>query len=267
MPKRLHHWWRCPDKLTRTDYWSRLQHWYASPAGLSAYKGLKTIQRPWLERSFGYYGFQLGALKKGSCWLRFSPIKHHFLLQQSLMGDVQAAVMSWESLAIDADSVDTVMLFHSLETSTQPHEILREVDRVLVPQGRIMLVGFNPWSFIGVWHMMLGWYANHPPWCGRYRSARTLKDWLRLLGYEVLEIRYAAHQPPWHWGWLRKNFKWLDRLLGKWLPFTGGVYTILAKKRVARLTPMKPAWANRSAVSGSIVSEASTRNLKHVKDS
>ena len=65
-----------------------------------------------------------------------------------------------ELLPFDSQSVDLLVLPHGLEASAHPHQVLREVERVLVPEGRVVISGFNPWSLWGLRHRTP---YNHPP--------------------------------------------------------------------------------------------------------
>src|SRR5450755_1434995 len=56
---------------------------------------------------------------------------------------------NFDALPFDAASLDLVVLPHSLELARDPHLALREVERVLVPEGRVIIVGFNPASLWG----------------------------------------------------------------------------------------------------------------------
>lgn len=118
-----------------------------------------------------------------------------------------------------ADSLDLVVLPHALERSADPHACLREVERVLIPEGQVLITGMNPWSWWG-WQQSRGQRARglmghvHPSLIGY----RRLRDWLRLLGFEVQVSRFG--------GWP------LAQGGERWWPILGGVYLVMATKRV-----------------------------------
>ena len=92
------------------------------------------------------------------------------------------------ALPIDSHAVDVVVLPHVLEFEPRPHDALRETSRVLVPEGSLLVLGFNPVSVIGL-KRMLKHRAADAPWCGTYFSAGRLRDWLTLLGFDIVDQR------------------------------------------------------------------------------
>src|SRR2546430_701973 len=98
-------------------------------------------------------------------------------------------------LPLAAQSIDLLALPHVLEFSAQPHAILREAERVLMPEGSIVISGFNPLSLWGA-ARALGWERRQLPWCGRFIGLLRLKDWLALLGFELTGGCLRRYAPP-----------------------------------------------------------------------
>jgi SAM-dependent methyltransferase len=183
---------------------------------------------------FGYNALQLGMpefhlLRNSRIPLRFT-------------GAEQAGAgvcMRTDELPIACGSLDLVLLPHVLEFTRQPHAILREVERVLMPEGSLIISGFNPHSLWGM-HRVLT--RKRYPWCGHFIALSRLKDWLALLGFEVASVRFAAYAPAF------QQKKWLDRygfmeLAGnRWWKLSGGVYFVHAIKRVPGMRLIKPRW-------------------------
>lgn len=156
-------------------------------------------------------------------------------------GDVQC---EFDYLPFQASSIDMVLLPHALEFSDNPHQVLREVERVLVPEGTLLLTGFNPLSAWGFKRLLTR--QKDFPWLGRFLPLLRIKDWLALLGFEVEIVQMACYAPPCAKAVWLNRFAWLDRALDKRWPMMGGVYFIVAKKRVAGTRLIKPNWKKAS---------------------
>jgi SAM-dependent methyltransferase len=188
---------------------------------------------------FGYNAFQLGLSEID--FLRASRI----VLRCRVDADGTAGLRAdFRDLPIASNSADLILLPHVLEFSANPHEILREVVRVLVPEGQVVISGFNPWSLWGVRRLFArqGGY----PWNGRFLNLPRLKDWLTLLGLEITAGQMSCYVPP------SINPKWLSRFAfmeaagDRWWPVAGGVYFLQAIKRVRGMRIITPEWSDRS---------------------
>ena len=158
-------------------------------------------------------------------------------------------------------SVDVLLLPHRLEFSTRPHQTLREAERVLMPEGHLLITGFNPMSLWGIKAMRMRLTKKKSavdyPWSGRFIGLTRLKEWLSLLGFEVVSQQVAAFVPPlesvaWH-----RRLSFFDRFACKYLNAFGGVYFIVAKKRVVGMTPIKPDWKKNAVKSRLVASQPS----------
>lgn len=144
------------------------------------------------------------------------------------------------ALPIASQSVDLVILPHVLEFADDPHQVLREVERILIPEGQVIILGFNPFSLWGL--RRLAGRRNAFPWQGQYLSALRIKDWLKLLAFELEDSRFGCYAPP------CSQQKWIDRshvseTLGqRWWKFSGAVYMLRAIKRVHGMRLITPNW-------------------------
>lgn len=141
-----------------------------------------------------------------------------------------------QELPFESDSLDAVIVHHAMEFAANPHAVLRELYRVIVPEGRIVLVGFNPWSLLGA-RMAMGRYRSGSIWRNHFLSVSRLHDWLQLLGFTMQRTDYGFHRPPLHRSGGVREHAWARHWPG------GGVYAITAVKEVSRFIPMKPLWA------------------------
>jgi SAM-dependent methyltransferase len=144
-----------------------------------------------------------------------------------------------EQLPFPNASVDLVVMPHTLELAQDPHQALREAERVLVPEGRIVIVGFNPASLWGLRQAAarlgraLGLSSNlYLPSEGEFLRYRRLRDWLRLLSFEVEGGRFGCWRAPLAGEAAIERMAWMDRVGERWWPVFGAVYCVVAVKRV-----------------------------------
>ena len=142
-------------------------------------------------------------------------------------------------------SIDLVLLPHVLEFSANPHQILREVARVLMPEGHVVIAGFNPWSLWGV-RRMFGRGSGYP-WNGRFIHLPRIKDWLALLGLEIVAGRMGCYAPPCAQQQWLDRFGFMESAGDRWWPIAGGVYFLQAVKRVRGMRLIMPRWKDRLA--------------------
>ena len=157
------------------------------------------------------------------------------------MSDMPSLHCEFDALPLPDASIDLVVLPHSLELARDPHHTLREVERVLVPEGRVVIVGFNPTSLWGLRQRLgkvrrgIGFARDkglYLPRAGDFIGYWRARDWLRLLGFEVQAGRFGCWRPPLtSERWLQR-FAWMDRIGDRWWPVLGAVYVICAVKRV-----------------------------------
>lgn len=149
-------------------------------------------------------------------------------------------------LPLASQSVDLVALPHVLETMADPHQVLREAERVLMPEGQVIISGFNPLS---LWRLRQMFARGHSgaPWDARFISLLRLKDWLQLLGFELNGGRFGCYAPPFANPVWRQRFGFMDKAGDRWWPILGGVYVVRAVKRVHGMRLITPAWRKERA--------------------
>ena len=218
-----------------------LHDWFQSPLG----QYLLQSERGWLDQVvpdiFGYHAIQIGMPQVDL--LRESRIAHRMTVDPVAQADVKA---QWHELPFETQSVDLCVIPHVLEFSENPHEILREIDRVMRPEGRILILGFNPWSLFGTRRL---WKSTGYPWNGHFVSLIRLKDWLQLLGFEPSTGKLACYIPPCDSAVWQRRWGFMERMGDRWWGVGGGVYMLEAIKRVQGMRLITPHWRGRKATS------------------
>lgn len=196
---------------------------------------------------FGFNALQMGCLQMDL--LRNSRIAHRYHSTEDGCVTQGNDLCCQDDFLPFADmSLDLLLLPHRLEFSERPHQTLREAERVMMPEGHLLISGFNPLSAWGAVLALKRLFSNKSaaantfPWDGKFIGLNRLKDWLALLGFEVVSIEMCCHVPPFEQEAWRKRFGFMNKLGARWLPLMGGVYFIVAKKRVVGMTLLKPNW-------------------------
>lgn len=144
-------------------------------------------------------------------------------------------------LPVAGQSIDLVLLPHILEFSDHPHQILRETERILMPEGQLIISGFNPFSLWGMARHLPG-FRDALPRNRKFISLLRIKDWLELLGFEVVAGRMCCYAPPIQIeAWLQR-FRFMEAAGDRWWALAGGVYFLRARKRVHSMRLITPTW-------------------------
>ncbi|MDH5180707.1 MAG: class I SAM-dependent methyltransferase [Gammaproteobacteria bacterium] len=236
---------------TIQNSWRELAKWYQTPLGQTLLEVEKQQLDEILPSLFGYHLIQVGDIGSDSL-LDASRISNCCVMDIEAGGDAHPAngprfAGLPHALPLASESVDVVLLPHTLEFSPQPHAVLREVDRVLVPEGHLVMMMFNPWSLWQLQSLFLGWRQT-PPWCGHFISTTRTRDWLALLGFNVKRCERYFYRPPSQAHKLMSRLDWLEKFGRAFWPIFGGSYILTARKRVETLTPIRPIWKTRKRV-------------------
>lgn len=237
-----------------------MRRWYELPLGQRLLASEQRCLEDILPNLFGYHLLQVGAMAGGI--LSASRVLHRAVMAVGEEPDSAQAALRGDPgrLPISGDSIDALVLYHTLDFASDPHQVLREAERVLVAEGSLVIVGFNPWSLWGLWHGLMRRRGGGVPWCGRFVGLPRLRDWLSLLGFEVLSSGQLFQRPPLQRPALLERLAFMEG--SRLLP--GGVYVLVARKKVITMTPVKPRWRpRRSLVSG--LADTASRNAARVR--
>lgn len=223
----------------------QLVHWYQTPLGKELIKAEKSHLDRVLPTLFGYHLVQIGQYSDAAL-LQGSKVSHCSVMQTSqhqipCMTDGRLTGQA-HNLPFASDSVDVVVLNHVLEFSLNPHGVLREVERVLVPEGHVVMLMFNPWSLWAMNRLLFRWRKS-APWCGNFIGSTRSKDWLALLGFEVSQSQGYFYRPALQQVSILDRLGWVERLGQRIGLAPGGAYMLVAKKKTETLTPIKPKWS------------------------
>lgn len=258
-----------------------LTQWLDTPPGRCLLAWERTQFDQALADVFGYHALQLGLPQLAA--LRSNRMPHQWLAvggdlasfeNAGALGskDLAAAALAggghspahsgepaggpiWPALQLHSaalpfasGSLDLVVLPHTLELSDDPHATLREVERVLLPEGRVVISGLNPASLWGLrqrrgrWLRSLGQGQLFLPEQGHFIGYWRLRDWLRLLDFEVESARFGVYRPALSSARWLERFAWMERMGARWWPILGAVYFVVAVKRVRGMRLIEPAW-------------------------
>ena len=214
---------------------------------------------------FGYHALQLGlpeldalqANRMPHKWLALESAPPQLATDataQATVSSPRAALLTYSAaLPFPESSLDLVVLPHTLELSSDPHATLREVERVLVPEGRVVISGLNPTSLWGLrqrrghLYQRLGYDDLFLPKTGEFIGYWRLRDWLRLLNFEVESGRFGCYRPALTSQQWLDRFEWMDAAGERWWPIFGAVYFLVAVKRVRGMRLLEPAWKSHKS--------------------
>lgn len=234
---------------------NKLSAWFSTHKGQQILTLQKKLVVPILARCFGQYAFQVSPV--ADSWLRaFSAVPCQWIMHfAGKIPSVSQALVhaATEVLPLANNSVNAILLHHTLDIHAAPHSLLRELERVLIPGGHLIVIGWHPWGLWGGYSALLrssffdmpvhwqSWLDQFIPWDNRFLSPHRLRDWLQLLGFEV-EVEQVVSANP-----------WLVALQSPLLQrYVGTFYILSAVKRSDCLTPIRPGWSLSSGQFASI---------------
>ena len=268
------------------------QNWWNTPLGRYMLAWEQTCYDSAVADIFGFHSLQLGLfpLQGLRCnrmphrWLALESEAQWLQMQQGMAdpagifaealhgdGDAGPTAALWcdaHALPFGSDALDLVLLPHTLELSHDPHTVLREVARVLMPEGRVLISGVNPASLWGMhtWSRRFpGWQKLPPmPDDRSLIGYGRLRDWLKLLGLELQSASFGCYRPALRTERWLSRWEWLDSCGPAAWPVLGGVYFVEAVKKVASMHLLSAPWKTPAA--SAVVGPVAAREGWHGKD-
>jgi SAM-dependent methyltransferase len=228
-----------------------LSGWWQTSLGRALLAAESELLGEALEDVFGWELLQIGAWGGARELLACSRTRHQTIVAAPGLASGADVLGRPSQLPVSSDTVDAVLLPHTLEFAADPYAIVREVDRVLVGEGNLLVLGFRPWSLWGM--RARASRTGFPPSLRRILPERRVRDWLVLLGYEIVATRRYLYCSPWGSGPGSDGSS--SRMLRRGLthPLPGSAYLLKARKRIYTLTPIRPRLRQKPGVVGGLV--------------
>lgn len=232
------------------EYGAAFRAWLDKPVGKHFVNLELQCLNSVLPTLYGYEALLIGEPNFAAC-MQQSTIKNQFIVNDDLnlpdSGNLSLMFARQDRLPIESATIDMVYVAHSLEFAANPHEVLREVYRILRADGHLVISMFNPLSLWGAWRGVAK-LRSKVPWRANFMSIVKLKDWLALLGFDIMQVHYFGFNLPLN----KQNYGSKLSLVERYgqkieLPF-GAAYVIEASKRVIPLTPVMPAWRTQPGI-------------------
>jgi len=207
--------------------------WLSTPLGRQLVAAEAGLLRGLLDDVFGLELLQLGSWGASRELLAASRTRRQTVVAET-QGSAVDVVARLDALPIQTASVDAVLLPHTLEFDSDPQAVVREADRVLCGEGQLIVLGFRPYSLWGL--RATAARDGYPPGMQRMLGAGRMRDWLGLLGYEIVQQRRYLYSRPWEDGQASSR-----RILRRGLmnPLPSAAWLIRARKHVYRMTPLR----------------------------
>jgi SAM-dependent methyltransferase len=224
--------------------------WFETPLGVALLADQQQALDERMQCLFGYHMLQLSISPRLDLGAQ-SRISHRFALHPQRAANPRLTGLSdFHHLPLAEESVDLLLLHHTLDFTPKPHQLLRESARVLIPRGHLLIIGFNPWSLFGLGRWFARFFSRKAYW--RHHSLRLgrVLDWLTLLDFETLEVHQGFFRPPLQQSGSLKHLRWLETWGTKLRLPMGGYYLVLARKDRPGFIPMKPTWQQVPGLGG-----------------
>lgn len=223
---------------------SEINAWFETNLGQRLLEAETTALNPLLSSLFGYYLVQIGDVGNG-CLLTSSRIVHGCVVthnpQTEIIKPYSQIYAKLGALPLANECIDVILLPHVLEFESQPYAILKEIARVLIPGGHLIIIGFNLLSLWGVRR----WFSRRCrilPWCGNFLSLLQLKEWFAVFDFNLETYSTCFFLPAVNQHKILNYMSFLDKLGSRVAWDFGAVFIVVARKQVAPLTPLKLKW-------------------------
>lgn len=186
-------------------------------------------------RIFGYYALQLGF--NNINFLEENKISNKYVMGKNILGQ-------FETLPIASSSVDLIVCPHILDFSPNYKNILAECYRALIPNGKLLISGFNRISLF----TLLGRNEKILK-DADIVSLGTLKQELKNLQFSIKYGNFFCYAPPVKDNQTLNKLNWLEKVGNRWFPSLSSSYFLVVEKKVVAPTRIKPSFAKQAQTS------------------
>ncbi len=182
-----------------------------------------------LPSMHGFYLVQLGAIESYDLQAADAITEHFVIGTREESYESLQAISNLIELPLQAESVDVFLLPHTLEFVVSPEKLLSEIYHCLIPGGKIILLGFNAVSLLGLSRLVPS--KENFPWSGRLYRSGYIKRLLSSLNFSLSDQKSFGFLPP----FLHKNVgkKSQEGLVRQIFSGIGNSYLLVAEKKVA----------------------------------
>lgn len=250
-------------KSEKATLHQQIRSWYSTAKGRYVLEQIQYSVDQKLSEIFGFNAIDLGVLAATNGLLDNTRVKTQYSLaycfDQNNDTLIRPALTEYDFLPVMFDNIDLLVASHVLELSERPHQVLREIDRVLLPEGHCILIGFNAyryWRMSGLARQLKGENGQY-----HFYTPKQLKDWFSVLGFEILDVNTFGYRPHWSSSRVYNRMKSFEEWSSKHLSFYGSIYMIHAQKQEVGML-MKPKLKRRHRLSGGVVAPAPAASRK-----
>ena len=209
-------------------------NWFKSKTAKKLIEHEKIIVNKFIEDKFGYFAIQIGGV--------FANFLEHSRITKHLFNEGVLKNISFDrtSLPLSNESIDLIICPHFIEQGYNK-TVFDEFFRITISGGHLIIISFNPYSFAGIKNFFS--FSMHFPWNSKFISMSVIQEQLKKSGFSISEAKISNYQPIFSDDiyFFNSNF---ESIGNRWLPLLGNVFFIVAQKKVASLTPIKPKWKN-----------------------
>lgn len=222
----------------------QMSRWYQQPLGKTIAGMEQQLLNQVITSRFGYHLLYLGF--QDDVNLDASPINHHIIQSPGIhsLTSTSNVFATYDEMPYRESSIDVAVIAHVLEFMNNPESILRELQRVLIPEGYLIIFYFNRYSLLGLWREFRA-KCHDVPWVGRFFRNGQVTNWLQQQDFEVIAKETIFYRPPFAYNKILDKFLFLEKVGKNIFPMYGGITMLVAQKKILGVTPLRPAWQKK----------------------